>query len=71
MINIDGDSWFPITGNLILKDNIPLCSVPDDAKAYGVMEALAHWNKGQPFTCISRNGYYCKQVDDKPEESKD
>lgn len=57
------DSWFPITGNLILKGDKPICSVPHDSDAYELIEAITHWNKGQQYSCISSDGYYCKQVD--------
>lgn len=71
MTNIAGDCWFPVTGCLILRGNIPFCSASNRTVAYEIMEALTHWNKGQPFTCIDSTGYYCKQVDDKPEEAED
>lgn len=58
---IRGDKWFPITGNVILKENKPIMSVPDDKVAYEVMEALTDKNKGVTYTCISSEGWYCKQ----------
>jgi hypothetical protein len=66
---IPGESWFPITGNIILKGKEPICSVPHDAHAYEIMEALIKHNKGVQYTCISNNGWYCKQVDEKLEEA--
>lgn len=59
---IPGDSWFPVTGNIILKGNHPICSVPDDRMCHEIMEALTNHNKGITYTCISAQGWYCKEV---------
>lgn len=70
MSNIPGESWFPVTGNLILKGNKPIASVPDDKDAYAVMEALTKQNKGVQYSCISNSGCYCSQVDEPKSEEE-
>ncbi len=63
MNNIGGEAWFPVTGNIILREGIPICSVPNNEQVYNVMDALTIHNKGVKFTCISANGWYIQQVD--------
>lgn len=61
MVYLSGNSWFPIVGHVILRGDKPICSTPHSGDALLVMEALARYEKGQTYTCISKDGYFCKQ----------
>ena len=68
---LNGESWFPITGNIILRDNKPIASVPDDTEAFHIMRTIAKADKGVLYTCLSHSGWHCQRFDEPKDKEKD
>ncbi len=56
------NEWFPITGNIILRELKPIASAPRNSDAYSIVNALARTEPGINFTVISGEGFFTTNI---------
>lgn len=63
------ESWFPVSGVIILRGTTPIASVPSEVEAAAILDALTSYNKGQEYTWISNLGFGTRRKDEPKTET--